>query len=155
MDAKPGLTTWLTRRGAAWRPYPSAFTPLTDLVVDPDDATTAGLLAVCSAIGRVVEGQGVRGRLRDLSFDVRSGEISYALVSLGGVLGLGARLIALPWSLLWFDTRRQLYVVPVSASDLRRARRITAIDLKALGVVRLPHRLRLSLGHDDFCTPTY
>lgn len=155
MEAKTGLMNWLTRRGAPWRPYPPPAPALADFDIDPEAVTSARLLAARSAIGRAVQGRGVRGRLRDLSFDVRSGEISYALVSLGGWLGVGARLVALPWSLMRFDPARKAYAVPVSPSDLRRARKITAVDLEALGVVRLPHRLRAALGRDDFCTPAY
>ena len=52
----------------------------------------------------VRNGQGdVLGTVNDLVLDVRTGKISYVALSVGGVLGVGDKLFAVPYSELKFD----------------------------------------------------
>jgi sporulation protein YlmC with PRC-barrel domain len=44
------------------------------------------------------------GKVSDIMIDVRSGRIAYAVLSFGGVLGVGGKLFAIPWGAL---TRRR------------------------------------------------
>lgn len=107
-------------------------------------------------LGCVVEGlDGLQGRLRDLSFDPESGEIRYALVGVGGFFGFGERLVAISWRVLQFRGPRGVMAAPLRRSDLSRARKLTAADLRALGVVRLPRRLRAMVRRDDSADAAY
>jgi len=113
------------------------------------------LWATLSVLGYIVEGdEGLRGRLRDLSFDPVSGEIRYALVGVGGVLGVGERLVAISWSLLRFCSRRGVVTAPLRRADVSRARAITIADLRALGVAR-PGRWCARIGRDDGVDAVY
>jgi sporulation protein YlmC with PRC-barrel domain len=44
------------------------------------------------------------GEIKEIMLDMRSGKIAYAVMSSGGVLGLGAKLFAVPWQALTLDT---------------------------------------------------
>lgn len=88
------------------------------------EATPSPLVAIRSVIGRPVHGrEGLRGRLRDLSFDDCSGKFLYAHIGLGGLLGFGENLVVISWSLLRFEPRRQAFWAPLSLADVRRARK--------------------------------
>lgn len=43
------------------------------------------------------------GELVDIVFEMPSGQAIYAALSVGGVLGVGEKLFAVPWSALRFD----------------------------------------------------
>ncbi len=43
------------------------------------------------------------GELTDIVFDAVSGQIIYGVLSVGGLLGVGEKLFAVPWSLLRRD----------------------------------------------------
>ena len=53
--------------------------------------------------------------------DVPSGRVAYAVLSRGGVFGLGAKLFAIPWNALTLDAPRQCFVVGVDRERLDRA----------------------------------
>jgi hypothetical protein len=38
------------------------------------------------------------GKIKDIMLDVRSGRIAYAVLASGGFLGIGDKLLAIPWS---------------------------------------------------------
>ena len=46
------------------------------------------------------------GKIKDIMLDVRSGRVAYAVLSSGGILGIGDKLHAIPWSALTLDTER-------------------------------------------------
>lgn len=43
------------------------------------------------------------GKIEDILFDLQSGHITFAILSLGGILGLGDKLFAIPWEALGLD----------------------------------------------------
>src|SRR5687767_3366358 len=43
------------------------------------------------------------GEIEDIMLDVQSGRIAYAVMSFGGVMGIGEKLFAIPWSALVLD----------------------------------------------------
>ena len=47
------------------------------------------------------------GEIHDVMLDKRSGKIAYAVMSFGGLLGIGERYHPLPWATLKYDTRQQ------------------------------------------------
>ncbi|MEH0167079.1 PRC-barrel domain-containing protein [Roseateles sp. MS17] len=61
------------------------------------------------------------GDIKEIMLDMRNGRVSYAVLSFGGVLGLGEKLFAVPWSALRLDTVRKCFVLHVSKDRLRTA----------------------------------
>ncbi|MDR0240308.1 MAG: PRC-barrel domain-containing protein [Burkholderia sp.] len=61
------------------------------------------------------------GKVADIMLDVRAGRIAYAVVSSGGVRGLGDKLLAVPWNMLVLDVGRQCFVLPVATEHVRDA----------------------------------
>ena len=61
------------------------------------------------------------GDLKDLMIDTASGKISYAVVSYGGILGMGDKLFAVPWSALTVDHENKCLVLNVSKDRLKEA----------------------------------
>jgi sporulation protein YlmC with PRC-barrel domain len=58
------------------------------------------------------------GSVQEIMLDVPHGRIAYAVLSRGGVLGIGDKLYAIPWSALVLDTDRKCFVMDVSAERL-------------------------------------
>ncbi|RFU44835.1 PRC-barrel domain-containing protein [Paraburkholderia sp. DHOC27] len=61
------------------------------------------------------------GKIKDIMLDVRSGRIAYAVLSSGGFLGIGDKLLAIPWHALTLDTARQCFRVAMSSESIRNA----------------------------------
>jgi sporulation protein YlmC with PRC-barrel domain len=61
------------------------------------------------------------GEITDIMIDVPSGRVAYAVMSVGGVLGLGDRLFAIPWSALRLDTARKCFRLDVSKERVENA----------------------------------
>lgn len=73
------------------------------------------------------------GKVSDLVVDARSGQIVYAIVSTGGVLGVGDRLRAVPVAALHFaNDRREGFAIDLPASEFERAPAFTKDQLAAL-----------------------
>ena len=73
------------------------------------------------------------GHVQDLSIDKVSGRVIYALLSCGGLLGIGDKLQPLPWSLLTYAPERDGYAVPVGKKALEKAPAFTAQELEDFG----------------------
>lgn len=61
------------------------------------------------------------GSIEQLMIEKTSGQVSYAVVSFGGFLGLGADYYPLPWKSLKYDTELGGYRTGVSADRLKGA----------------------------------
>jgi sporulation protein YlmC with PRC-barrel domain len=61
------------------------------------------------------------GEITDIMIDVPSGRVAYAVMSVGGVLGLGDKLFAVPWSALRLDTERKCFRLNVSKERVENA----------------------------------
>lgn len=61
------------------------------------------------------------GSIYTLMIDKLSGQVSYAVMSFGGFLGLGERYHPLPWKTLTYDTDLDGYVADVSREQLEAA----------------------------------
>lgn len=59
------------------------------------------------------------GHIRDVMIDKISGQVGYAVLKYGSVLGMGGKLFALPWDVLEYDTERGAYVVDIPVEQLR------------------------------------
>ena len=49
------------------------------------------------------------GEITDIMIDVPTGRVAYAVMSVGGVLGVGNKLLAIPWSALRLDTGQKCF----------------------------------------------
>ncbi|MDX3905851.1 MAG: PRC-barrel domain-containing protein [Pigmentiphaga sp.] len=61
------------------------------------------------------------GSIKDIMLDVNSGRIAYAVLSSGGFLGMGSKLLAIPWNALTLDTDRKAFILSVSADVVKNA----------------------------------
>jgi sporulation protein YlmC with PRC-barrel domain len=61
------------------------------------------------------------GTIHEIMLDVRAGNISYAVLSYGGILGIGDKLFAVPWDALSLDTENERFVLDVAKERLEAA----------------------------------
>lgn len=76
------------------------------------------------------------GTVHNFMVGKRSGRVAYAVVSFGGMLGLGENYHAVPWNALTYSEKQGGYVVPGDKERLRNAPSYQA-------------------GQDPFSTPAY
>jgi sporulation protein YlmC with PRC-barrel domain len=75
------------------------------------------------AIGtNVYDGTGKKvGEVKDIVLEKTSNNILFAVVSFGGVLGMGEKYHPVPWSELDYDPQLGGYIVPFSVEQLKNA----------------------------------
>ena len=79
---------------------------------------------------KVYNGAGERvGSIDHLIIDKKSGQVRYAVMEFGGLLGAGADRYPIPWNLLRYDTMKDGYVVPLDKAQLEGAPRHAIDDL--------------------------
>lgn len=61
------------------------------------------------------------GSIKDIMIDVPRGRVAYAVLSRGGVLGIGDKLFAIPWAALTLDTDRKCFVLDIDEETLKNA----------------------------------
>ena len=61
------------------------------------------------------------GTVDDLMIDNASGRVIYAVMSFGGLLGLGAQYHPVPWELLTLDPTKEVLVVNLDKTRLETA----------------------------------
>ena len=61
------------------------------------------------------------GKIEELMIDVNTGRVAYAVLSFGGVLGLGNKLFAVPWQSLALDQDDKIFILNVSKDQLDQA----------------------------------
>jgi sporulation protein YlmC with PRC-barrel domain len=61
------------------------------------------------------------GKLKELMIDVPSGRIAYAVLSFGGVLGLGDKLFAVPFDALVLDEDEKDFILNADKATLENA----------------------------------
>src|SRR6201996_5594307 len=61
------------------------------------------------------------GSLKEIMLDVASGRIAYAVLSSGGFLGIGDKLLAVPWSALTLDTDNRCFRIDATADQVRNS----------------------------------
>jgi hypothetical protein len=60
-------------------------------------------------------------RIEDFMIDLTAGKIAYAVLSFGGVLGMGNKLFAIPWEALDLDSEGHNFVLGVDRESLEQA----------------------------------
>ena len=61
------------------------------------------------------------GEIEEIMLDVRAGRIAYAVMSVGGFLGIGEKYFAIPWSAFAMDTDKKCFVLDVDKERLKNA----------------------------------
>lgn len=61
------------------------------------------------------------GRIERVMIDKISGKVAYAVMSFGGLLGVGERYYTLPWAKLDYDEEKHAYVLDITKSQLQGA----------------------------------
>jgi sporulation protein YlmC with PRC-barrel domain len=81
------------------------------------------VLSASSIVGnKVVNSEGEPlGTIKDLVVDLDDAQIAYAVLSFGGLLGLGDKLFAIPLEALTFDTRNKSVILDVDKDVLKNA----------------------------------
>lgn len=69
------------------------------------------------------------GKIEDVAIEKVSGDVAYAILSFGGLLGIGAKYHPVPWKLLKYDTAQRAYVIPMNKDDLEQAPMIDETEL--------------------------
>lgn len=92
-------------------------------MTDMTSITTGTLIAAEQVKGTVVYNKNGEklGTVAATMIDKASGRAIYAVMSFGGILGMGERHHPLPWAALNFDTERNGYVVDVDPAQLADA----------------------------------
>lgn len=71
---------------------------------------------------KVVNRQGESlGEIEHIMLDVPTGRIAYAVLSFGGIMGIGDKLFAIPWSALTLDADRHCFILDMDQDRLRNA----------------------------------
>lgn len=61
------------------------------------------------------------GKVEDYMLDLDKGCVSYAVLSFGGILGMGDKLFAIPWQAMTVDTDRKAFILDVPKERLENA----------------------------------
>jgi sporulation protein YlmC with PRC-barrel domain len=70
----------------------------------------------------VVNAQGEDlGEIKDIMIDVPSGRVAYAVLSFGGILGMGDKLFAIPWQALQLDPENHRFILNADKERLKNA----------------------------------
>jgi sporulation protein YlmC with PRC-barrel domain len=95
----------------------------------PTDETTR-LIASNKVEGTAVYNRnGERlGSIYNFMVDKESGEVEYAVLTFGGLFGMGGDYYPLPWDVLTYDTDQGGYVVDLDKEMLEKAPRYNAAD---------------------------
>lgn len=89
-----------------------------DLSGPGPDVMAVDTLEGCAVINRAGEDL---GEIQDIMIDVRSGRVAYAVLSFGGVLGIGNKLFAIPWDSLTLDAERRCFVLDIARERLEHS----------------------------------
>lgn len=61
------------------------------------------------------------GDLEDLAVDAANGQVAYAVLSFGGILGIGDKLFAIPWKALQLHETEKIFVLNLPKDKLKNA----------------------------------
>jgi hypothetical protein len=69
------------------------------------------------------------GKIEDVAIEKVSGDVAYAILSFGGLLGIGEKYFPVPWKLLTYDVDRHAYIVPLDKAAIENAPTIDESEL--------------------------
>ena len=81
------------------------------------------VLSATTLIGdKVVNRSGEElGSIKELMIDLDEGHVAYAVLSFGGLMGLGEKLFAIPWEAMDLDTEQHVFILSVPKEALENA----------------------------------
>lgn len=87
------------------------------------ESVTRRVMSASSLVGeKVVNGQGeYLGKIEDIMLDLDGSQIAYAVLSFGGLWGLGSKYFAVPWETLVLDSEQEAFVFNVTKEALEKA----------------------------------
>jgi sporulation protein YlmC with PRC-barrel domain len=109
-------------------PAPSEMTPSTPLgeKAGPKTSTTLGMtkeLYISDLIGATVknpQGESL-GSIKELVLDPKDAKIKNAVVSMGGLLGIGSKSVAIPWNEVTLQSDGKAVVVAMGREEIQNA----------------------------------
>jgi PRC-barrel domain protein len=91
------------------------------------------------------------GSIKDIMIDLPSGCVAYAVLSVGGFLGMGDPLFAIPWESLVVDEDRKCFILDVDKSRLHNAPGFDKSNWPDMGDTSWDHQVReYWTGNDDY-----
>ena len=89
---------------------------------DPDKMYR-NVLAASTLAGNSVRNSGGDdlGQIDEIMIHIPSGRVAYAVLSFGGLLGIGGKLFAVPWSALKVDEDKKCFILDVDKKRLESA----------------------------------
>lgn len=86
--------------------------------ISEDSRSGPELMSASSLIGNDVYNRLEEdlGDIKEIMLNMESGKIAYAVLSFGGVLGVGEKLFAIPWDDLILDTQNERFILDVEKS---------------------------------------
>ena len=81
------------------------------------------VLSATSLIGdKVINRSGEElGSVKELMIDLDEGRVAYAVLSYGGLMGVGNKLFAIPWEALDLDTEQRAFILNADKEALENA----------------------------------
>jgi len=73
------------------------------------------------------------GSIHNFMVDKRTGQVEYAVLQFGGLLGIGTDYYPLPWEVLEYDEDQGGYVVELDGDALKDAPHFSAKDMPVFG----------------------
>lgn len=61
------------------------------------------------------------GKIKEIMLDTADGDVRYAVLSFGGLLGIGEKLFAIPWKALTLDTTNKRFILNADKERLKNA----------------------------------
>jgi sporulation protein YlmC with PRC-barrel domain len=61
------------------------------------------------------------GKIKELMLDLNSRRVAYAVLSFGGIFGIGDKLFAIPWEMIEVNTTNHQVVIDISKDKLKNA----------------------------------
>ena len=85
--------------------------------------THPNVLSTTAVLGDVVVNRAGEnlGKIEELMLDLEKGRVAYAILSLGGFLGMGEKLFAIPFEALKLDATREHFTLDVDKNKLKNA----------------------------------
>ena len=90
------------------------------------------------------------GKIEDLMIDMASGRVAYAVLSFGGVVGIGDKYFAVPWQALRLDAPNKQFILNATKERLKEAEGFDKNDWPAMSD---PSWARAT--HSFYDTPPY
>ena len=81
------------------------------------------VLSATSLVGnKVINRSGQElGSIKELMIDLDEGRVAYAVLSFGGLMGIGDKLFAIPWEALDLDTEQHAFILSIDKEALENA----------------------------------